>query len=46
MFEQDLNYEEQPSGFRLDKTRAARFLNSFKKFLEKRVSRELVTMMI
>ena len=33
-----------PSGFRPDKTRAASFLNGFKTFLEKRVSREFITM--
>ena len=42
-FNQDL-----PSGFRPDKTRtrAASFLSGFKTFLEKRVSRKFMTMML
>ena len=44
MFYRDSNHEAQPSGFTPDKTRAASFLNGFKTFLEKRVSREFITM--
>ena len=47
VFYRDLNHEAQPSGFRPDKTRAASFLKSFiKTFLERRVSREFITIML
>ena len=46
MFKKRAGMFDAPRGFRPDKTRAASFLNGFKIFLEKRVSREFITMML
>ena len=40
------SFYRAPSGFRSDKTRAARFLTPSKTFLEKHVSREFITIML